>query len=163
MKSLKKVVEQHKDVRLLIAGKIWKNDFSKYQKIIDEQKLNDYCILHTKFIPQSLVKHYYAASDLVVLPYKRIYQSGVLMMTLSYEKPVLVSDLPPLTEVINDKVNGYVFKSEDSENLAHKLNEIFSEHEKLSNISNQGFKEVKEKFDWNSVGYLTAKAYGSIY
>ena len=48
-------------------------------------------------------------------------------------------------------------------NLAHKLNEIFSEHEKLSNISNQGFKEVKEKFDWNSVGYLTAKAYGSIY
>lgn len=163
LKSLKKVVEQHKDIRLLIAGKIWKNDFSKYQKIIDEQKLNDYCILHTKFIPQSLVKHYYAASDLVVLPYKRIYQSGVLMMTLSYEKAVLVSDLPPLTEVINDKVNGYVFKSEDSENLANKLNEIFSEHEKLSNISNQGFKEVKEKFDWNSVGYLTAKAYGSIY
>ena len=163
LKSLKKVVEQHKDIRLLIAGKIWKNDFSKYQKIIDEQKLNDYCILHTKFIPQSLVKHYYAASDLVVLPYKRIYQSGVLMMTLSYEKPVLVSDLPPLTEVINDKVNGYVFKSENSDNLSFKLNEIFSEHEKLSNISNQGYKEVKEKFDWNSVGYLTAKAYGSIY
>ena len=37
LKSLKKVVEQHKDIRLLIAGKIWKNDFSKYQKIIDEQ------------------------------------------------------------------------------------------------------------------------------
>ena len=163
LKSLKKVVEQHKDIRLLIAGKIWKNDFSKYQKIIDEQKLNDYCILHTKFIPQSLVKYYYAASELVILPYKRIYQSGVLMMTLSYEKPVLVSDLPPLTEVINDKVNGYVFKSEDSESLSHKLNEIFSEYEKLSNISNQGFKEVKEKFDWNNVGYLTAKAYGSIY
>ena len=163
LKSLKEVVEKHKDIRLLIAGKLWKNDFSKYQKIIDEQKLNDYCILHTKFIPQSLVKHYYAASDLVVLPYKRIYQSGVLMMTLSYEKPVLVSDLPPLTEVINDDVNGYVFKSEDSENLSCKLNEIFSEHKKLSNISVQGFKEVKEKFDWNNVGYLTAKAYGSIY
>ena len=85
------------------------------------------------------------------------------MMTLSYEKPVLVSDLPPLTEVINDGVNGYVFKSEDSENLSYKLNKIFSEYKKLSYISNQGFKEVKEKFDWNSVGYLTAKAYGSIY
>ena len=49
------------------------------------------------------------------------------MMTLSYENPVLVSDLPPLTEVINDKVNGYVFKSGDSENLSYKLNEILNE------------------------------------
>ena len=39
LKSLKKVIEQHKDIRLLIAGKIWKNDFSKYQKIIDEKKV----------------------------------------------------------------------------------------------------------------------------
>jgi len=163
LKSLREVVDKHKDIRLLIAGKTWKNDFSRYQKIIDDEKLNDYCILHTKFIPQSLVKYYYAASDLVVLPYKRIYQSGVLMMTLSYNKPVLVSDLPPLTEVINDKFNGYVFKSEDSENLTRKLNEIFFESEKLLDISNQGFKEVKEKFDWNSIGYLTDKAYDSIY
>ncbi len=163
LKSLREVVNKHKDIRLLIAGKSWKNNFSRYQKIIDDEKLNDYCILHTKFIPQSLVKYYYAASDLVVLPYKRIYQSGVLMMTLSYNKPVLVSDLPPLTEVINDKFNGYVFKSEDSENLTLKLNEIFFESEKLLDISNQGFKEVKEKFDWNSIGYLTDKAYGSIY
>jgi glycosyltransferase involved in cell wall biosynthesis len=85
------------------------------------------------------------------------------MMTLSYNKPVLVSDLPPLTEVINDKVNGYIFKSEDSNNLSLKLNEIFLDSEKLLDISNQGFKEVKEKFDWNSIGYLTDKAYGSIY
>ena len=88
--------------------------FQNIKKLLMKKKLNDYCILHTKFIPHSLVKYYYAASELVVLPYKKIYQSGVLMMTLSYEKPVLVSDLPPLTEVINDKVNGYVFKSEDS-------------------------------------------------
>ena len=84
------------------------------------------------------------------------------MMTLSYNKPVLVSDLPPLTEVINDKINGYVFKSEDSNNLALKLNEIFFESEKLLDISNQGFKDVKEKFDWNSIGYLTYKAYAKL-
>ena len=163
LKSLREVVDKHKDIMLLVAGKTWKNNFSRYQKIIDDEKLNDYCILHTNFIPHSLVKYYYAASDLVVLPYKRIYQSGVLMMTLSYNKPVLVSDLPPLTEVINDKVNGYIFKSEDSNNLTLKLNEIFLDSEKLLDISNQGFKEVKEKFDWNSIGYLTDKAYGSIY
>ena len=80
------------------------------------------------------------------------------MMTLSYEKPVLVSDLPPLTEVINDKDNGYVFKSEDSNNLAHKLNIYYSE---LKNYQRFLIKDLKLRKNLIGIvwGTKNAKAY----
>ena len=92
--------------------------------IIDENNLSNYCLLHTKFIPHADVEHYYCAADLVVLPYKKIYQSGVLVMTLSYGKPALVSDLPPLKEVVTDMQTAFLFESENSISLAEKLNLI---------------------------------------
>tara|TARA_B100000902_G_scaffold33841_1_gene40650 strand:- start:9746 stop:10891 length:1146 start_codon:yes stop_codon:yes gene_type:complete len=161
--SLKEVVNKFPDVVLVIAGKIWKNNFSKYQEIIDKHNLSKNCILHTYFIKQEDVKHYYSAADLVILPYKRIYQSGVLMMALSYQKPVLVSDLPPLKEVIINDFNGFVFKSEDSNSLSSKLISIFSNHEQLHKVAQQGSVDVTEKYDWNHIGSLTLGAYKSIY
>ena len=103
--AFKKVVDTNSDIVLLIAGKPWEDDFDEYQKIIDRNNLSKHIILHTKFIPHEDVKHYYCVSDLVVLPYKKIYQSGVLMMTLSYERPAIVSNLPSLMEVISDNEN----------------------------------------------------------
>ena len=127
-----------------------------------KQKLNDYCILHTKFIPQSLVKHYYAASELVVLPYKRIYQSGVLMMALSYLRPVLVSDLPPLQNIVIDNETGFLFKSEDTYDLAEKLNFILSDKQSLDRVRINGARLVNEKYGWDEIGRLTKNAYQTL-
>ena len=132
--ALSTVVEKNPNVILVIAGRVWKNNFSVYQKIIDENNLSEYCIIHNKFIPHEDVDHYYASADLVVLPYKRIYQSGVLMMSLSYEKVVLVSDLPPLIEVIDDEKNGFVFRSEDVFSLSEKLNTILDNKLKMEEV-----------------------------
>ena len=90
-----------------------------------------------------MLKHYYS-SDLVVLPYKRIYQSGVLMMSLSYEKAVLVSDLEPLTDLIKDNDTGFVFKSEDNYSLSSKLNNILSDKDNLENIRKKGLELIKK-------------------
>ena len=73
--SFKKVVDINPDTILLIAGKPWENNFAFYQQIIDKNNLSANIISHIKFIPHEHVEHYYCASDLVVLPYKKIYQS----------------------------------------------------------------------------------------
>ena len=159
LESLNNILAENPNVILLIAGKPWKNDFAVYQKIIDQRNLSDNVILHTKFIPHSDIEHYYCASDLVVLPYKKIYQSGVLMMTLSYERPVLVSDLPPIKEIIIDNENGFLFASEDSNDLAEKITVILSEKENLERVRKNGARLIKIKFSWNEIGRLTKKAY----
>jgi glycosyltransferase involved in cell wall biosynthesis len=147
---------------LLIAGKSWKNDFSYYKKIIDKYNLSQHIILHNNFIPHNDVKYYYSAADLVVLPYKKIYQSGVLMMTLSYQKPALVSDLDPLNEIIEDGKNGFVFKSEDHDSLFNKLDNIFSEKYDMRQINLNANLKIKNEFDWTNIGRLTKKAYQSL-
>tara|TARA_B100000214_G_scaffold56448_1_gene36224 strand:+ start:7661 stop:8803 length:1143 start_codon:yes stop_codon:yes gene_type:complete len=162
LEAFKKVIDKNPDIILLIAGKTWENDFSIYQKIINQNNLNNNIVLHNKFIPQNDVEHYYCASDLVVLPYTKIYQSGVLMMALSYERPVLVSDLPPLKEVIIDNENGFLFKSENINDLSTKLNFILSSSERLEKVRKNGSFLIKKKYDWNILGRLTLDAYQNI-
>ncbi len=162
LESFKKVVDKHPDIILLIAGRPWKDDFCNYQQIIEKNNLENNIVLHTRYIPQNDVEHYYCASDLVVLPYKKIYQSGVLMMALSYERPVLVSDLPPLKEVINDNQNGFLFKSENSNDLAKKLNIILSSSEKLEKVQKNGNILINKKFGWDAIGRLTLNAYQNL-
>jgi len=161
--ALKDVIKRNPDVLLLIAGKPWENDFSNYQRIIDQNNLSDYCLLHTKFIPHADVEHYYCAADLVVLPYKTIYQSGVLMMTLSYGKPALVSDLPPLKEVVTDMKTAFLFESENSISLAKKLNLILLDPEKLEQVRLNGEELINTKYDWYEIGRQTKQAYQSLY
>ena len=162
LEAFKKVVDTNSDIVLLIAGKPWENDFDEYQKIIDRNNLSKHIILHTKFIPHEDVEHYYCASDLVVLPYKKIYQSGVLMMTLSYERPALVSDLPPLIEVITDNENGFLFASEDEEDLTDKIIKIISDKENLEKVRLKGIETVNTKYGWDEIGRLTKKAYQTL-
>ena len=161
--ALKDVIKENPDALLLIAGKPWENDFTIYQKIIDKNNLSDYCLLHTKFIPHADVEHYYCAADLVVLPYKKIYQSGVLVMTLSYGKPALVSDLPPLKEVVTDMQTAFLFESENAISLAEKLNSILLNPEKLEQVRINGEELINTKYDWNEIGRQTKRAYQSLY
>ena len=162
LNSLKVVVENNPDVILVIAGKVWENNFSVYQKIIDENNLADHCIIHNKFIPHEDVDHYYASSDLIVLPYKRIYQSGVLMMSMSYEKAVLVSNLPPFIDVVQDMETGFVFESENPTSLANKLNSILLDMNNLERVRLNGSNLMKTKYDWSAIALLTKKSYLSI-
>jgi glycosyltransferase involved in cell wall biosynthesis len=162
LQSFRKAVDENPNIILLIAGKPWKDDFTAYQKIIDKKNLTEHVVLHTNFIPHELVKYYYCASDLVVLPYKKIYQSGVLMMALSYEKPVLVSNLAPFKEIIADNENGFVFKSEDIDDLANKLKIVLSNKANLERVRKNGSTFIMAEFNCNEIGRLTKQAYQTL-
>tara|TARA_B100001250_G_scaffold75328_1_gene61620 strand:+ start:1069 stop:2226 length:1158 start_codon:yes stop_codon:yes gene_type:complete len=162
LRSFRKVVDIRPNTILLIAGKIWQDDFTFYQQIIDRYQLSENIILHKRFIPHNDVEYYYGASDLVVLPYKRIYQSGVLMMALSYGRPALVSDLPPFKEIIIDNENGFLFETEDVSDLAEKLIVVLSDKQNLLRVQKNGKESIKNQFDWHKIGQLTKKAYQTL-
>ena len=162
LSALNGVIKENPDVLLLIAGKPWENDFAAYQKIIDQNNLSESILLHSKFIPQEDVELYYCVSDLVVLPYRKIYQSGVLMMTLSYERPALVSDLPPFKEIISDNENGFLFKTENVSDLTAKLNSILENEELMEQVGASGNELINTKYDWCEIGRLTKQVYQSL-
>jgi D-inositol-3-phosphate glycosyltransferase len=161
LRAMLRIIREHPDTVLLIAGKVWKDDFERYQKLIDKLGISAHCVLHIRYIPDSEVPDYYAAADVVVLPYRRIYQSGVLLMAMSYAKPVVVSDVEGMTEMISDGVNGYVFHSGDAEALAGKLTESLADTKELRLVGETALRYVREHHDWTKIGRTTAACYRS--
>ena len=66
----------------------------------------------------------------ICLPYRKIYQSGVLMMSLCYKKPVVVSDLPSFKEVLKDKETAVFFSSENSGALSEAVNFLLNDEKR---------------------------------
>jgi len=150
------------DILLVIAGKTWEDDFSIYQDIIDKHDLNQYCIIRNKYIPSEDVNHYFSVADLVVLPYRRISQSGVLMMAVSYQKAVLCSDLEPFKEVVVDSKTGFLFKSENVDSLAENITCIFNDEALLKKVSIDGFNLINTQYNWIAIGELLKNVYKSM-
>lgn len=162
LRSLPVVIDRHPNLKLIIAGKVWKDAFSNYEKIISEEGLNGHVISHIRYIPDEGVANYYRAADLIVLPYRKIYQSGVLLMAMSYKVPVLVSNIPGMTEVVVEGKNGYVFESENVANLSLRLIDILSDTEGLVRIGESGFETVSKDYDWLRIGQLTSEVYKAL-
>lgn len=150
------------NICLVVAGRPWKSDFLKYENMIESLNISDLCVRHIRYIPDEHVPYYYRAADLVVLPYKRIYQSGVVLMAMSYGRPVLVSDLPGMTEIVKDGENGFVFRLEEPGSLARKLIEIFNDPERMQTVGKVGRDYVVEKHDWGRIGMLTKAMYQKV-
>jgi len=162
LNALPAPIKKYPKLKLIVAGKIWKDDFQKYQEIILSTNLSDNVDFHIRYIKDEEVPLFYNASDIVVLPYKKIYQSGVLLMAMSYRKPVVVSDLEGMIEIVEDNVNGFVFRSGDPESLSSILIQVLSNSKKLEEIATAGYDTVAVNHDWNLIGQKTAELYRSI-
>ena len=147
------------NVLLVIAGKMWGQDFARYQAQIDRLGLGSHCLAHVRYIADDEVAAYYAAADLVVLPYRKIYQSGVILMAMSYGKPVLASNLEGMTEVIDDGFTGFLFRTEDTADLAQRLLSVLADRPSMQRVSANGLALMRDVYGWERIGRLTAECY----
>ena len=159
IKSFHEVHKNNKDAVLFIAGKNYKTDNNKYTKIIDQLDLKNSCVIHNKYIPENELCDYYGCADVIVLPYKLIFQSGVLMMSSSFNVPVIVSDLEPFLDIIENQINGLVFKVNDVKSLAKKIIFSINSNEKMNSYAKNNFEKIKNQYDWTKIGKLNKDVY----
>lgn len=162
IEALPEVAREVPNVVLLIAGRPWKTEFARYDALIDSAGVRSKCHLHIGFIPDDEVATYYAGADVVALPYRRIYQSGVLMMAMTYGRAVVVSDLPGMTEIVSDGVNGYVFSQGSSGFLAKTLIRALRNDTERAEIAARSLEYVRQEHDWNRIGAQTAQLFRSV-
>lgn len=147
------------DARLVIAGRVWKDDFSRYAALIRDRGLDDVVVLHVRYIQDEEVSAFYAAADVVVLPYRRIYQSGVLLMAMSFDTPVVASDLPAMKEVVQHGQTGFIFAQNDAEDLARVLGEALADRAALDRVRAAAALCMRERFGWRHIGLQLAGVY----
>jgi D-inositol-3-phosphate glycosyltransferase len=162
LNALPEIKNHFPRLKLIIAGKVWKDDFEQYKNIIRDNHLMDNIDLHTRYIKDEEVPIFYNSADVVILPYRKIYQSGVLLMAMSYKKPVIVSNLDGMLEIINDGKNGIVFESENPKKLSEKIIFALQNPLKLNNIANSGYETVLCNHDWDKIGHETSNVYRKI-
>ncbi|MGF7139593.1 glycosyltransferase [Roseimarinus sediminis] len=98
---------KEQQIKLLVAGEFY-SDPQKYHQMIEQLGIADQVILHTDYISEHKVNLYFCACDLVTQPYKTATQSGVTQIGYHFNKPMLVTNVGGLPEIIEDKKCGYV-------------------------------------------------------
>lgn len=131
-------------VRLVVAGEYYGNrDF--YESLLAELNLNGKVVLHTDYIPDREVRYYFGAADLVAQPYKSATQSGISQMAYHFEKPMLVTAVGGLPEIVPHGKAGYVVAPEPDA-IASAIVDFFEN--KRGAAFAAGVAEGKKRFSW---------------
>ena len=96
-----------RDLLLVVAGEFYNNG-EQYKTLERELQLEGQIAWHTDFIPDERVRYYFSAADLIVQPYKSATQSGVTQIAYHFERPMLVTNVGGLAEIVPDGKVGYV-------------------------------------------------------
>ena len=132
-------------VKLIIAGEFYE-DAAPYEALIQQYKLEDKIVRATDFIPNEKVGAYFCAADLVVQPYKNATQSGVSQIAYHFERPMLVTDVGGLAELIPDGEVGYVV-APTAAAIADALVDYATHPEKQAHFE-AGTRRMKQQFSW---------------
>lgn len=149
------------DFLLVIAGKVWKDDWTTYQDYIDQNGLADKVKLNIRYIDDNEVDTFFSAADFVVLPYREIFQSGVLLMGMSYGVVPIVSNIRGMTEIVEHDRTGFVFESESVSDLVKVLRYSLAQ-ENTSTIEDNINQKIQDKYDWGVIGKSTFSVYEKI-
>jgi len=98
-------------IRLMVAGEFYE-DAAPYQELIDRLGIRDRLLLRTDFIPDSEVRDYLCAADAVIQPYRNATQSGVTPLAYHFEKPMIVSNVGGLPDLVPHEQVGLVAEPE---------------------------------------------------
>ena len=101
---------------------------------------------------------YVCASDLVVLPYQEIYQSGVLFWAYSFSRPVVATRVGSFEESIDDGKSGWLVDKDDVNGLAAALTAALGDSEKLATAGRYA-RNLADRYDWNGIAQRTVQLY----
>jgi D-inositol-3-phosphate glycosyltransferase len=135
------------NLKLIVAGEFYENK-QDYLDQINKLGLSDQVIISDKFIPNENVKYYFCASDIVVQPYLSATQSGVTQIAYNFERPMLVTNIGGLAEIVYDKKTGYITDLSTS-SIADALCDFYNNNREDEMATQVAI--VKHRFSWNSL------------
>jgi len=138
--------EKMKHLKLLVAGEYY-DDEKQYTQQINELGIADSLILKTDFIADSEVKYYLCAADAVIQPYRSATQSGVTPLAYHFEKPMIVTNVGSLPDLVPNERSGLVCEPEPA-SIAAAIERYFQLGEEyfLPHL-----REEKEKYSWKNL------------
>jgi D-inositol-3-phosphate glycosyltransferase len=157
------LLKKNRSYRLLVVGKPKgsKTYWNQVRRSIASRGFGDRIIEKIEYIPDEETELYFKAADVLVLPYIRIFQSGVLFLSYNFGLPAIAADVGNLKEEIIEGQTGLAFKAQDSSDLARKIEDYF-ESELFYHLETRRA-QIKmyagERYSWARVAAVSMKVY----
>ena len=145
--AMGKVKDQLPNLYLLIAGEFYEQE-SVYRKQIENQGLEKRVIIRNEFIADAELPKYFGAADLIAQPYKSATQSGVTQVAFHFEKPILVTNVGGLGEIVHDGKMGYAVDP-NADAIAEAILDYFSNNRK--DAFTEYLRKEKTKYEWSKL------------
>ena len=153
MPEIKNALE---NVKLYIVGD-FAGDKEQYIEKINILNINDCVKIFDGYIPDEEVEKFFAAADVVVLPYESATQSGIVQIAYSFRIPVIVTNVGGLPEVVEDGKTGYIVEVNNDSELAKKTIQFFKEdnYEKFKD----GIEKQDYRYSWDRLSEVVEDLY----
>jgi len=159
IKAFAEVVMAVPDAVLVIAGKLWQS-WLPYKKLIEDMAIDNAVKTYLDYIPSGEVYKYFEAADLVILPYEHFdSQSGVGSTAVSFRKPMIVSDVGGLPDLVADR--RWVVPPQNPAALAQAMVACLTQPDLLVNMANDT-KKVAARLGWAGIAEETVALYDKL-
>jgi glycosyltransferase involved in cell wall biosynthesis len=164
--AMKRVVRTFPESRLLIAGrpKGEMRYWARLQQIIDRLQLRSHIDEHIRYIPDEDVEIYFKAADVLVLPYTRVFQSGVLFLGYNFGLPVVATEVGAMKHEVIEGSTGFLCRPNDPDHLADVLERYFrsSLYQSLEVARARIRQQVAARNSWDVVSERTCRVYATL-
>lgn len=167
IRAFQRIAPKNSEYKLIIAGRLEEGCEGYWDGI--KKEISDYVkagqiITRIEFIPDSETEMYFKGADVIVLPYKEIFQSGLIVLAYSFGLPVVAADVGSLKEDILEGSTGFVFRPEDPDDLAMVIEQYFAS-DLFANLQTKR-QEIQDhamrRHSWDVVGQATVQVYASL-
>ena len=133
------------EVHLLVVGEFW-DDKRPYLELIDQLGIGDAVTVIDAYVPDDDVQRYFAAADLVVLPYVSATQSAIVQLAFGAGKPVVTTNVGGLPDVVTNNETGFLVEPRDPQALADAIAKALGDGTLVRLASN--VRGAADRFSW---------------
>lgn len=144
------------NINIIIAGQ---GSFSEFS---DSVKNNRNFHIINRYIPDQEVADLFQKSSVIVLPYIEASQSGVIPIAYAFKKPVIVTNVGSIPEVVEDGVTGFIVPPRDVEALANAIVKILQDDDLRKEMGENAYKKMMAELSWDEIARKTIQVYKTV-
>lgn len=154
LKAIKFVKKDYNDVKVVIAGR---GDIEKYKDLLHIHKENIEII--NRYIYDNEVSDLFQKASIVVLPYVEASQSGIVPIAYAFKKPVVVTNVGSIPEVVDDGKTGFIVPAKNSKDLANAILKIMHDEKLKREMGLNGYNKMLNELSWDKISVDLVKTY----
>ena len=161
IEAAERLADRFNELTIVVAGTVCDQVLlNKIEKLGEKLTAKGVLIKRLMYIPDKELPYYMLASDVVVLPYKRMSgHSSVLFLAYKFSRPVIATSIGGLKDAVHEGKTGYLCKPEDPNGLAECIEEALINKDRLATMGKNGNNLLVEGFSWVAIGKDTNALY----